>query len=104
MNVKVESVQADVAPLQKGKRGKKVKYTNSHLPFPTARIAPYTQKWRKAFKPSIINWAATHDDPFGTNAIMDDPIKKVWSEVFPDLKDCMTRDEDRAAVVGVVRR
>src|SRR5882762_3164062 len=60
------------------------------------------KKWRKEFKSSIISWAGTTEDPFGTNSILDDPVTQVWKKIYPDLKDCTADPMQKAAVIGVV--
>lgn len=83
---------------------KKVKkYTNQHLPFPTSKRPSNMNRWKKHFKPTIIAWAGTSEDPFGTNHLLDDNvIEEVWKEVFPDLESTLENAVSRAAIVGVV--
>ena len=45
----------------------------------------YTHDWRKSFKPTLIHWATTLEDPFGTNAVMEDIVVEVWKIVFPSI-------------------
>ena|ERR1700733_90704 len=101
VKVKEKPVAMTLGPSKK-QRSKKEKYTNAHLPFPPSRGGACMQKWRKDFKSSIIGWAGTTEDPFGTNSILDDPVKQVWKEVYPDLKDRLADPVQRAAVIGVV--
>ncbi|KIM35954.1 hypothetical protein M413DRAFT_428169 [Hebeloma cylindrosporum] len=69
-----------------GRRVKKVRYTFSSLPFPRgAASTTYTRDWRKAFKSTLIHWAATLEDPFGTNSVMDDIVTEIWKAVFPSI-------------------
>jgi hypothetical protein len=74
------------------KRMKKEKYRVSSLPFPAGGHAAYTKKWRDEFKPTLIHWAATQADPFGTNAVMLEVVEEIWAKVYPDLG---LTDEDR---------
>ena len=67
-------------------RVKKVRYTFSSLPFPRgAASTSYTCDWRKYFKLTLIHWAATLEDPFAMNAVMDDTVTEVWKAVFPSI-------------------
>lgn len=68
-----------------GKRTRKEKYSVASLPFPTGTVELNKKKWRRSFKTTLIHWAATQDDPFGTNAIMDNEVKVIWKLVFPSL-------------------
>jgi hypothetical protein len=69
-----------------GRRVKKEKYTLASLPFPRgAETMSYTREWRKSFKSTLIHWAATLKDPFGTNAVMGDIVTEVWMAVFPSI-------------------
>ncbi|KAF8802591.1 hypothetical protein BYT27DRAFT_7260895 [Phlegmacium glaucopus] len=71
-----------------GRRVKKVKYTFSSLLFPCgAANITYAREWRRSFKPTLIHWAATLEDPFGTNALMEDVITEVWGTIFPSIKN-----------------
>ena len=88
---------------QSGRRGrvKKEKYTVSSLPFPQGSAnVQFTQRWRKVFKSSLIFWASCQEDPFGTNALLDTVIEKLWNRVFPSLAGAF--DESRAAICQVV--
>lgn len=104
MAIKLEDVPVVKAePGGRKQRTKKEKYTNAHLPFPSKQFGQSMKNWRKVFKPSIIGWAGTVEDPFGTNSILSSPVKKVWNDIFPDLKDCFKDVDQRAAILGVVR-
>ena len=85
-----------------GRRVKKVKYSFSLLPFPhgVANMT-YTREWRKSFKPTLIHWAATLEDPFGTNALMEDIITDLWKTVFPSIANEVVGG-NREAIVHVV--
>ena len=66
------------------------KYLVSDLPFPGNK----TQYWRKYFVPSLIAWAGSQPDPFGTNYGVGTEAALVWGQVFPTIeltpKDCDT--------------
>jgi len=61
----------------------------------------YTCEWRKSFKPTLIHWAATLEDPFGTNTVMEYIITEVWHNVFPSIENEMVGGS-RDAIVHVV--
>lgn len=85
-----------------GHRVKKEKYTLSSLPFPRGPASiSYTREWRKSFKPTLIHWAATLKDPFGTNSVMEDTITEVWKTVFPSIANEVT-GSSRAAIIQLV--
>jgi len=88
MGIKLE-VAAAKAPEPKDTT-KKLKYTNANLPFPRdGRFAKYLKKWQTTFLASVIEWAATLEEPFGSNGHPDFPntVQKTWNRVFPDLRD-----------------
>lgn len=61
-------------------------YTVNMLPFPSGPGGlAYTSTFRKAYKANLIHWAATIEDPFGTNAIMEPTIRYEWNNNFPEL-------------------
>ncbi|KAF8873126.1 hypothetical protein BD779DRAFT_1805320 [Infundibulicybe gibba] len=66
-------------------RIKKEKYTLASLPFDRDEATALIQTWRKSFKPTLIQWAATLEDPFGSNSLMDDIIEDIWKRIFPDI-------------------
>jgi hypothetical protein len=85
-------------------RVKKEKYTVASLPFPGGSATTgYSQRWRRTFKPSLIEWAATLEDPFGTNAVMDAAVEALWIQIFPTLATAVNGGESRAAIIQVVR-
>jgi hypothetical protein len=96
----VEPVPAEAS--SSGRRVRKVKFTFSSLPFPRgpANMA-YTREWRKLFKPTLIHWAATLEDPFGTNSLMEGVIAEVWKTVFPSIANEVD-GSNREAIVHVV--
>ena len=71
-----------------GRRQKREKFTLTSLPFPRgAASTNYARNWRKLFKSTLIHWAATLQDPFGTNAVngLEDKISEIWKTVFPSI-------------------
>ena len=87
-----------------GRRVKKEKYTLASLPFPCgAESMTYTREWRKSFKPTIIHWAATLKDPFGTNAVVGEIVKEVWSTVFPTIaNEVVVGSQSRHVIIHLV--
>ena len=87
-----------------GHRIKKEKYTLASLPFPRgAESMTYTREWRKSFKPTIIHWAATLKDPFGTNAVVGEIVKEVWSTVFPTIaNEVVVGSQSHHAIIHLV--
>ena len=87
-----------------GRRVKKEKYTLASLPFPRgAESISYSREWRKSFKPTLIHWAATLKDPFGTNAVMGDILTEVWMAVFPSIaNEVVVGSPNRQAIVHLV--
>jgi len=86
-----------------GRRGrvKKEKYMVSSLPFPQGSAnVQFTQRWRKVFKASLIFWASCQEDPFGTNALLDTVIERLWNKIFPSLSSAYKESE--AAICQVV--
>jgi hypothetical protein len=72
--------------LTEGRCVKKIRYNISSLPFPRgASSTSYARDWRKVFKLTLIHWAATLEDPFGTNAVMENIVAEIWKEVFPSI-------------------
>ena len=72
-----------------GRRQRKEKFTLTSLPFPRGAASTnyYACNWRKLFKSTLIHWAATLQDPFGTNAVngLEDKISEIWKTVFPSI-------------------
>lgn len=88
---------------QNGRRGRvrKEKFTVSSLPFPQGSAnVQFTQRWRKVFKSSLIFWASCQEDPFGTNALLDTVIEKLWNRIFPSLASSFK--ESKPAICQVV--
>jgi hypothetical protein len=85
------------------RRVKKIRYTFSSLPFPRgAASTSYARDWRKSFKSTLIHWAATLEDPFGTNAIVENVVAEIWKLVFPSIAKEVD-DDSREAIIHVVR-
>ncbi|KAF8870452.1 hypothetical protein BD779DRAFT_1478893 [Infundibulicybe gibba] len=85
--VKIEGDNTEEAG-NRGNRGrtKKVKYMVSSLPFPGgAEGSAYFKKYRKIFKPTLIAWASTLDDPFGANSLIEPTIRELWALIFPKI-------------------
>jgi hypothetical protein len=86
------------------RRLKKEKYTLASLPFPRgAASSTYTREWRKCFKSTLIHWAATLKDPFGTNAVtgMEDIITEIWTATFPSIANEVA-GSSRQAIIYLV--
>ena len=82
-------------------RVKKQKYTVSSLPFPQGSAnVQFTQRWHKVFKPSLIFWASCREGPFGTNALLDTVIKKLWKKNIPSVANAY--EESKATICQVV--
>ncbi|KAF8806109.1 hypothetical protein BYT27DRAFT_7212388 [Phlegmacium glaucopus] len=68
------------------RRVKKMRYNFSSPPFPRgAASTSYAWDWRKSFKLTLIHWATTLEDPFGTNTVMEDIVTDIWKVVFPSI-------------------
>ena len=95
------AVKLEQRPSGRRSRVKKEKYTVASLPFPQGSAnVQFTQRWRKAFKASLIFWASCQDDPFGTNALLDEVIERLWNRTFPSLTSAYK--ESKAAILQVV--
>lgn len=97
-------VALDPSSSVSGRRVKKEKYTLASLPFPRgAESISYSREWRKSFKPTLIHWAATLKDPFGTNAVMGDILTEVWMAVFPSIaNEVVVGSPSRQAIIHLV--
>lgn len=102
MSVRELSTQGDHEPKP---RTKKINYTKNHLPFPGVGRESYVRRWTNEYKTSLINWAGTVEDPFGTNGNsgLDDVVDETWKAVFPELEEALEIVDKRAAILGVVR-
>jgi hypothetical protein len=56
--------------------------------------------WHETFVPTLLSWAGSHKDPFGTNSQMDDEIQSIWSHTYPGR---VLGNEELATVRTVVR-
>ncbi|KAF8871509.1 hypothetical protein BD779DRAFT_1478177, partial [Infundibulicybe gibba] len=66
--------------------GKKGSYTTNSLPLPSGPGNEiYLQKWKKMLQPTLISWASTIDDPFGTNSQMNQVIFDLWATIYPTV-------------------
>ncbi|KAG5633660.1 hypothetical protein H0H81_006195, partial [Sphagnurus paluster] len=55
----------------------------SCLPLPTGpKGHTYTTQWRKEFKPTTINFAASLPQPFSANALLHNHVKQWWKLIF----------------------
>lgn len=70
-------------PQQMPKRSRRPRYTVADLPFP--RGGKDAQTWRRLFVPSLLAWAGSQDDPFGTNSQMDTEIDTIWQHIYPAI-------------------
>ncbi|KAG5633525.1 hypothetical protein H0H81_007101, partial [Sphagnurus paluster] len=53
------------------------------LPLPTGPEGhTYTTQWRKEFKPTAINFAASLPQPFSANALLHNHVKQWWNLIF----------------------
>lgn len=84
---------------------KKINYTKNDLPFPSLGREGYNKRWVKDFKTSIISWAGTTKDPFGTNGMveLEEVVDETWLVVYPELAEALDNEAKRAAILGVVR-
>jgi hypothetical protein len=67
---------------------RKVKFTLADLPFqPCSPEATRTRRilWRLQFVPSLLDWAGSCKDPFGTNIQMNGEVASIWKHVFPQV-------------------
>jgi len=76
----------------------KQKFTKANLPFPGG--GNHLHLWGKLFRPSLLSWAGSQEDPFGTNGMMHTVIVQIWGCVYPDI---ILDDQKMAIVVNVVR-
>ncbi|KAF8873358.1 hypothetical protein BD779DRAFT_1679258 [Infundibulicybe gibba] len=84
--VKIEGDNTEEAGNRGNHRTKRVKYTVTSLPFPGgAEGSAYFKKYRKTFKPTLIAWASTLDDPFGANSLIEPTIRELWALIFPKI-------------------
>jgi hypothetical protein len=78
-------------------RPKGVKVVVDDLPFPHPRT-PYNAKWQKVFRPTLICWASTYADPYGTNTELDETVVlDMWDIIYPDI----TLDKEKRIHTGI---
>lgn len=68
-------------------RTKPTKVVVGDLPFPSGipRMA-YSSKWQKEFRPTLLSWASTFQDPYATNTQLNDTVLlDMWDTVYPDI-------------------
>lgn len=80
------------------KGARKRKYGVSDLPFTHWDID--SRKWRNYVVPSLLAWAGTQGDPFGTNSQMADEVTALWERAYPAI---VLNDARKSIVLGVVR-
>ena len=59
-------------------------------------------RWRKRFKPAVIAWGSTTNNPFGTNAHLTSVVTTLWPAIFPEIKHKVEDEIDLAAIIAVV--
>ncbi|KAF8957908.1 hypothetical protein BDZ97DRAFT_1844032, partial [Flammula alnicola] len=83
-------------------QGRKPRYRVESLPFPRGSASmAYHQLWRGKFKGSLIYWAGQIDDPFATNALMDEIVGGLWAQTFPALASSWQKSDHREAITQV---
>lgn len=66
------------------KRLRREKPVVAQLPLPPT--AEHQQRWQKQFRQTLIEWAASQSDPFGTNGMLTNRIVMgIWDNVYPDV-------------------
>ena len=81
----------------KGRGARKKKYGVTDLPF--THWDTDSRKWRTSFIPSLLAWAGTQVDPFGTNSQMAEEVTALWEHVYPVI---VLNDERTSIVLSVV--
>ena len=74
------------------------KYAVSDLPFAHWDIDSH--KWHNQFVPSLLAWAGTQGDPFGTNSQMVGEVATLWQRLYPAI---ILNDTRRCIILSVVR-
>jgi hypothetical protein len=84
MGVKITQVDSTTkdsdSTANRGKNGRKQKYTTLDLPYPPG--GKNSENW-KLLNGMVISWAGAQEDPFGTNGRLDTDIDMLWASVFP---------------------
>jgi len=70
------------------------------LDLPLPRGGQGSVDWNERFVPSLLSWAGSHEDPFGTNGQMDAEITSLWLQIYPGRK---LGDGEQGTVRSVVR-
>lgn len=78
---------------------RKVRYSVRDLPLPPCDPY-YSDMWRNRFVPSLLAWAGSLRDPFGTNIKLNDEVSNLWKRVFPDI---VIRDASTSMDMVIVR-
>lgn len=76
----------------------KQKFTKANLPFPHGGNHLYI--WAKNFRPALLSWAGSQEDPFGTNGMMHPEVNRIWSRLYPDID---LNGQNLVIVLNVVR-
>ena len=100
ISVRTEDVSVTTVDQGRPQRVRKETYTTAALPFPSSHITRYLDRWRKDFRSTLLDWAGTGENPYGTNTIMRQAVKQTWYEVFPELKAKWKSDSN--VILGVV--
>ncbi|SRR6266702_6906855 len=82
------------------KHSRRQRYTVADLPFPGGSKDLHI--WQKSFIPSLLGWAGTQEDPFGTNCQMEGEIVNVWKRTFPSIT--LDKDNCHEIVQSVVHQ
>src|SRR5260221_161668 len=61
----------------------KQNYTKDDLPFPPG--GNHRHIWGKSFRPALLSWAGSQDNPFGTNGTIHSEISDIWCRLYPDI-------------------
>ena len=78
MGVRTEDVSVTTVDQGRPQRVRKETYTTAALPFPSSHITHYLDRWRKDFRSTLLDWAGTGENPYGTNTIMRQAVKQTW--------------------------
>ena len=71
-----------------GQGVRRPKYAIADLPFQPCSTEAIHQRrtlWRLQFVPSLLDWAGSCFDPFGTNSQMEETVTSIWKCVFPQI-------------------
>jgi hypothetical protein len=82
-----------------GARTGKKRLGVSDLPFADWNVD--SRNWRTQFLPSLLAWAGTQRDPFGTKSQMHDEVTAIWERIFPAI---VLDDARKLSVLRVVVR